>query len=448
MKGKFFILLTAFLLMMCSLAEAQERTIEEAKQIAEQFVSWYDVASSRSDADQKSDSLVKLVDRLKGCYLYNVTDCHGWVVVNRNPKGPSILAFSEKGQLDMANMPEGMKKWLAACSSCQDEKDSESCEEYYEWPDINPLLTTEWGQFAPYNLMLPMVANRDSVLEGKDYYWTPAATGCVVVAICQLMNYYKWPKETLAPIVYEYDGPWLQYMSSTLEELPITTFEWDEMKDVYEPTDSSCSAWAVAKLMRYVGQSLPTTYCYENNKVYAGSSLALQKLVKYFGYSDSIRVYRTMTSYRETRDEEIPVWTLRDREEKVYAELKNGCPVLILGVDYNNKISHTFLCDGYQDPGFFHINWGWNGLCNGYFHMLSFVLEEQDKKADYSIVNYMFVIYPSSSVADINESIVERKSDGYSAIYDFSGRRLKEAPQKGIYIKDGKKIYLNNRFLK
>ena len=30
---------------------------------------------------------------------------------------------------------------------------------------------------------------------------------------------------------------------------------------------------------------------------------------------------------------------------------------------------HAFICDGYDDNGLFHFNWGWSGSHNGFFAM-------------------------------------------------------------------------------
>ena len=49
----------------------------------------------------------------------------------------------------------------------------------------------------------------------------------------------------------------------------------------------------------------------------------------------------------------------------LYEELSSGRPVLYSGS--KNMSGHEFVCDGYDGNGMFHINWGWNGLSNGYF---------------------------------------------------------------------------------
>ena len=42
-------------------------------------------------------------------------------------------------------------------------------------------------------------------------------------------------------------------------------------------------------------------------------------------------------------------------------------PVLYAGTSSGG--AHAFVCDGYDGNGLFHINWGWGGMCNGYFKL-------------------------------------------------------------------------------
>ncbi|MDE7387640.1 MAG: C10 family peptidase, partial [Muribaculaceae bacterium] len=40
-------------------------------------------------------------------------------------------------------------------------------------------------------------------------------------------------------------------------------------------------------------------------------------------------------------------------------------PVYYCGA--NSRAGHAFVCDGYSSDGFFHFNWGWGGMSDGYF---------------------------------------------------------------------------------
>ena len=51
----------------------------------------------------------------------------------------------------------------------------------------------------------------------------------------------------------------------------------------------------------------------------------------------------------------------------MYDEVAAGRPVLYTGNTESG--GHAFVCDGYDESGLFHINWGWGGSGDGYFSL-------------------------------------------------------------------------------
>lgn len=60
-------------------------------------------------------------------------------------------------------------------------------------------------------------------------------------------------------------------------------------------------------------------------------------------------------------------YALSDWEDEVYNSLASGCPVLYGG--QSDSGGHEFVCDGYSSDGYFHFNWGWGGMSDGYFRL-------------------------------------------------------------------------------
>lgn len=56
---------------------------------------------------------------------------------------------------------------------------------------------------------------------------------------------------------------------------------------------------------------------------------------------------------------------IQEWEDMIYAELAARRPVIYDGSTASGA-GHEFVCDGYEN-GYFHINWGWGGLSDGYF---------------------------------------------------------------------------------
>ena len=76
-------------------------------------------------------------------------------------------------------------------------------------------------------------------------------------------------------------------------------------------------------------------------------------LIQYFDYDRSIRYY--------SRDGyEFAEW-----EDMIYNELASARPVIFSGQSSGG--GHCFICDGYNQGGYYHFNWGWGGASDGYF---------------------------------------------------------------------------------
>lgn len=137
-----------------------------------------------------------------------------------------------------------------------------------------------------------------------------------------------------------------------MNELPETTFKWDQMKATYDGKETDASAEAVAELMRYCGQAVNMDYNI------GGSEAALSPchLAEYFGFRKNVKQVMRY-HYSET-----------DWERMIYQELSaedGPRPVLYSGK--SNSGGHQFIVDGYDGNGLFHMNWGWGGMSDGYY---------------------------------------------------------------------------------
>ena len=106
-----------------------------------------------------------------------------------------------------------------------------------------------------------------------------------------------------------------------------------------------------ALLNLYCAQALQTDFVNDGS---TASAIAIPGLLaQYFGYAASTRFVK-----RESYNTQA--W-----ENLLYGELQDARPVI-----YRCESSageHTFIIDGCDDTGLYHVNWGWNGQGNGYF---------------------------------------------------------------------------------
>jgi hypothetical protein len=290
-------------------------------------------------------------------YVFNTDGGHGYVIVSGDNRTTQILGYSDNGSFDPAHVPANMQVWLDNYSrqiAALDEMGISEVDFALRAPkptrnSISPMLTSNWDQATPYWNHCPEFMS----IEDGDTIGEFAYTGCVATAMAQIMNYYHYPSQCTQTIpsyqVTYADGDY-NYGTFYTETLEPKAFDWTNMRDNYTGSEDSVSTEAVSWLMYYVGCSVKMQY----GITASGTSDPYIPIAfnDYFDY-DARLVYRS--------DYEQADW-----EEMIYQELAAGRPMV-----YNGRAGsgggHSFVCDGYAYGDYFHINWGWGGMGNGYF---------------------------------------------------------------------------------
>lgn len=126
------------------------------------------------------------------------------------------------------------------------------------------------------------------------------------------------------------------------------------MQDSYtaENPGNEASRSEVAHLMRCAGISVNMNY-YQNE---SGAPVlnAAVALHRYFNYSADVAQY-----HKDLYDE-------AEWYNRVRSNIDAGHPVIYFG---EGTGAHAFVLDGYDNSDKFHINWGWDGVANGYFDL-------------------------------------------------------------------------------
>ncbi len=274
-------------------------------------------------------------------YVFNgsETDGGGFLIVSADDLAPAVLGHVDSGEFDYDRAPEAMKWWLSQYETNITDAvrtgNPIRREAAEERPLISRLLSTQWGQSDPYNKECPMVSGKHSV------------TGCVATAMAQIMHCHRWPEVGTGSHSYRTSS------GITLSaDFGSTEYEWDKMANRYTVFSTTSQKNAVAKLMYHCGVSVNMDYgpsASGASSIYVGGAL-----INYFGYDAGIRY------------EERAFYTDSEWEEMVYGELAAGRPVYYSGVTVKNE-GHAFVCDGYSGNGFYHFNWGWEGVYDGDF---------------------------------------------------------------------------------
>ncbi len=306
-------------------------------------------------------------------YVFNSTD-EGFVLVSAEDEARAVLGYSDNGRFDANNIPENMQFWLqmyadelrrlgeeakGAVSDRSEKGDEEkkairreakgerletSAETY---PTISPILgKTIWGQGEPFNNKCPEINGERT------------ATGCVATALSQIMYVHKYPTKGTGSYSYTTETKKLEVSA----DFGSTTYDWANMIPDYTGSYTTTQADAVATLMYHVGVAAEMDYTVESSG--AVSSIALAALTKYFGYDKAINV---LPKDFMTEDGLL---------QAIATDLQAGRPVYFSGVTVAQE-GHAFVCDGMKSDGYLHINWGWNGMANGYFAISALAPEVQ-----------------------------------------------------------------------
>lgn len=283
-------------------------------------------------------------------YAFNKADNKGFILLSADDEAYPLLGYADSGSFDPANIPPQMKWWLQeysnqiAYATENPSIDAQASEARLKASRegreaIAPMVQTKWDQVAPFNSQCP--------LQGANRTYT----GCVATAMAQVMKYWNYPEKGTGSITYNAETIQKQL---TLNFASIT-FDWADMLDVYGYNGyTEEQAAAVAELMKACGYAVRMDYSTD-----ASGALAMnirRGIVEYFNY-DQNATYELRIMYSASQ------W-----EELIYNNLKNVGPILYGGASFLGG-GHSFVCDGYDGNGFFHFNWGWSGMSDGYFSL-------------------------------------------------------------------------------
>lgn len=315
---------------------------------------------------------IKAAEKADAPAVYMFTRPDGsYVIAPGDDEFPAVLGYGDGGAFsaggfDPDNMPPAMKWWLEEYSRQMQaalnatpapapaiKSVSDPSMKAMAFTAIAPLLTTTWNQDRPFN-------NQTISIMGEQ-----AVTGCVATSTAQVMKYHNWPVTGTGSHSYT----WSKYTNVPAQTLSCdfsrTTFDWANMLDHYsEGGYSTTQAKAVSTLMHAVDVAVEMNF----GQVADGGSgafhsMARDALVNYFRYSRAAHI-ENRSSYSFAQ------W-----EELIYSNLARRLPVIMEG--YATAGGHSFVCDGYSSNHYFHINWGWGGLSDGYFMLCALSPDSQ-----------------------------------------------------------------------
>lgn len=408
-------LLVMGLAMTASTSWAELINENQAKTIAMGFMANHGMPSSSLRMAQKGPRLSASTTGDKAAYyVFNAN--RGYVIVAGDDRAPAVLGYSDQSNFDANSIPDAMQELLNGYTEQINalSKGGKSVKLAPSGPAIHPLVTANWSQNSPYNILFPILNNGQQ-----------AVAGCVATAMAQVLYYWKHPTQVTTTLP-EYTSQSLNIYMPALEPVD---FNWDAMQDTYLSNDTvSEGAVAAARLTLYCAQSLQMDFLYGSSG--ANTTRIPRIIANYFGYKASARC-----EYRSN-------YTTQSWADFIYSELAEGRPLIYSGSKASS--GHAFICDGYDGEGLFHINWGWNGMSNGYYVLNVLNPDAQGTGSASEAYGYIYDQYVVAGIepgeADsefavtagevaLNGAVTTRTSSNANFIANVTGRFYNYTPQ-------------------
>ncbi len=368
MKKKLLLLLTGMFLSTALLAEFV--TLPTAKKVALHFYleKYNQFEGVLSLNDLQITSIIKEKKDEILCYYVFHFNQSGFVIVSADNCMPPVLGYSFNHHYIAENQPPNLQYWFgqykdqvvyAIENSLQPDEVRLDDWAYYAIDEfqqlkkdkdaIGPLLTTLWNQGWPYNCMCPI---------GND---GQAITGCVATAYAQCLYYWRFPLHGSGYHCYEHE-----VYGELCADFENTYYRWDEMCDVPQTTNT-----AIGELMYHVGVAVEMDYGVNSSGAWGFP----EQIEPYFNIStDYDSIQRNLYSYTEW------INMIMDQLDQKY---------VVPYIGWSNSSGHFWVCDGYQNSMYFHMNWGWGGSSNGYYSL--------DNLQGFNINNYIGInFYPDT----------------------------------------------------
>ena len=333
-------------------AQANPVSVSQAKYVGQQFVQ-ANFDQSRQGGDF---SLVYTGTSTRGeaCfYVFNVGN-EGYVMVSADDFYRPILGYSDEGIFDAQNINPNLGYMLDKVIASRSNKltGEPNPTVVAEWQSVKNtgklisrnggrekffLVQTRWDQNSPYNYYCPEASGGPG---GRVY------AGCVATAMSQMMKYWNHPLQGTGSHTNYNSG-----FGPLTVNFGATTYDWDNMPITLSNSSPQVEIDAVATLMYHCGIAVDMHYAIDGSGAY--SQDVPGAIYQYFSYTNQAS-YRSRDSY--TYDN----WASMLKES-----FDMGWPVYYSGQSTGG--GHAFVCDGYDDNGMFHFNWGWSGSGDNYF---------------------------------------------------------------------------------
>lgn len=311
-------------------------------------------------------------------YVFN-NDAGGFVIIAGDDAVTPVLGYTSTGSFDAENLPDGLKDLLKSyerqIAALGDNYVANQTATRAAFTGEKLLNTAKWNQGNPFNKYTP-----------NNY-----VTGCVATAGAIVMKHHGYPAKGTGSHSYTWNG---KTISADFER----NYDWASMPAKYDGTNDAAFD-GVARLMSDLGVAVEMRYAKNGSGAYIGDLVTA--LQKYYGYSK-------LSHLMAIEDVGAEAWNA-----KLRGEIDANRPILYSASDASAG-GHSFIIDGYKDESF-SVNWGWGGLCNGFYHIGALNPQNEEGKPVASRYNVgqmaVFGMEPSDGKEKISDMRFTKMTD-------------------------------------
>ena len=349
---------------------------EKALQVAERVLS---VQSTKASGDIRiiwdGESAATKADAQDPAFYVVGRDGGGFVIVSGNDNVRPVLALSYTNRFQVEGMPCNVSAWMERIKRYSQSATEATPEVKAQWEALeqtkggvldgvtgvyypNGTRTVEWDQDEPGSSLLPTASNDTE----------HAISGCVAIAVAQIMTWFKYPaagQGTVSGYTSSINSHTVSINSHTLGVQTNDgwdgTYDWEGMAELtdyqkFRAAKGTPLEKDIAHLVYDIGTLLRLNY--SSTATGGNVNRIASQFSEHMGYSKK--------AYERLREEGYPAW----KWDEMLVEEVTKHPLYYSGDDPYEDVGHAYVLDGYgyyQGNVVFHFNFGWRGLCNGFY---------------------------------------------------------------------------------
>lgn len=357
LKKLYFLLSSGLIFISAVDGFAKQVPASQAKQVAENFFSRYSAVKASAGLSYTSFD----AQQQPLFYVFNINTNSGFVIVSADDAAAPIIGYSTEQGFQQPDNRSAIAFWLSKREDeikllrknniSADASVSSKWERYLNnmagraaavtSNTVAPLVSTKWNQSPYYNALCP----------------GGSVTGCVATTMAQIMKYWSYPEQGTGSSSYCncFSSGFSNNYGTLSANYGATTYNWANM-----PLQVTSTNTDVATLMSHCGISVHMNYDPAGSGaqvISLGSPFSAQNsFINYFKYDPATISGVERFSYSDAN------WL-----SMLKHDIDIGRPVEYAG--FGTTGGHTWVCDGYDDNDYFHMNWGWGGASDGFFYI-------------------------------------------------------------------------------